>query len=147
MLWEDLKRNAEHGWTLTLLSKALKAQDKFADAALVDARFAKSWKGAAPVPHDIGAGVAMAHLISTALAPVISLAEVTLPNGVRLQYRRQGPESGPALILLHGYSDSSLSFSAHHAAAPAGAARDRRRSPRPWRFRQAGRRLSDDRFR
>ena len=52
----------------------------------------------------------MAHFISTALAPVISLAEVTLANGVRLQYRRQGPESGPALILLHGYSDSSLSF-------------------------------------
>ena len=47
VLWEDLKRNAEHGWTLTLLSTALKAQDKFADAALVDARFAKSWKGVA----------------------------------------------------------------------------------------------------
>ena len=45
VLWEDLKRNAEHGWTLTLLSKALKAQDKFTDAALIDARFAKSWKG------------------------------------------------------------------------------------------------------
>ena len=45
VLWEDLKRNAEHGWTLMLLSKALKAQDKFADAALVDARFDKSWRG------------------------------------------------------------------------------------------------------
>ena len=49
VLWEDLKRNAEHGWTLALLSKALKAQDKTADAALIDARFTKSWKGAAPV--------------------------------------------------------------------------------------------------
>jgi predicted Zn-dependent protease len=49
VLWEDLKRNAEHGWTLTLLSKALKAQNKMSDAALVDARFARSWKGAAPV--------------------------------------------------------------------------------------------------
>jgi tetratricopeptide (TPR) repeat protein len=49
VLWEDLKRNAEHGWTLTLLSTALKAQNKSADAALVDARFAKSWKGVAPV--------------------------------------------------------------------------------------------------
>jgi tetratricopeptide (TPR) repeat protein len=46
VLWEDLKRNAEHGWTLALLSKALKAQNKLSDAALVDARFAKSWKGA-----------------------------------------------------------------------------------------------------
>jgi len=45
VLWEDLKRNAEHGWTLALLSKALKAQNKLSDAALIDARFAKSWKG------------------------------------------------------------------------------------------------------
>jgi pimeloyl-ACP methyl ester carboxylesterase len=52
----------------------------------------------------------MAHVVNTALVPAISLAEVTLANGLRLQYRRQGPESGPALILLHGYSDSSLSF-------------------------------------
>jgi non-heme chloroperoxidase len=44
------------------------------------------------------------------LAPVISLGQVTLPGGVRLQYRRQGPQRGPAMILLHGYSDSSLSF-------------------------------------
>ena len=46
VLWEDLKRNPEHGWTLALLSKALKLQDKSQDAALIDARFAKSWKGA-----------------------------------------------------------------------------------------------------
>ena len=26
VLWEDLKRNPEHGWTLALLSKALKLQ-------------------------------------------------------------------------------------------------------------------------
>ena len=46
VLWEDLKRNPEHGWNLALLSKALKLQGKSADAALVDGRFAKSWKGA-----------------------------------------------------------------------------------------------------
>jgi predicted Zn-dependent protease len=46
VLWEDLKRNPEHGWNLSLLSKALKMQNKTADAALIDARFAKSWKGA-----------------------------------------------------------------------------------------------------
>ncbi|HEX6164846.1 MAG TPA: hypothetical protein VFZ31_15870 [Vicinamibacterales bacterium] len=46
VLWEDLKRNPEHGWNLALLSKALKKQNKLEDAALVDARFAKSWQGA-----------------------------------------------------------------------------------------------------
>ena len=46
VLWEDLKRNPEHVWTLRLLSKALKAQGKDADAALIDARLAKSAKEA-----------------------------------------------------------------------------------------------------
>ena len=45
VLWEDLKRNPEHGWNLALLSKALKKQGKTADAAAIDARLAKSWKG------------------------------------------------------------------------------------------------------
>jgi tetratricopeptide (TPR) repeat protein len=50
VLWEDLKRNAEHGWTLALLAQALKAQGKSQEAALIDVRFAKSWRGAGPLP-------------------------------------------------------------------------------------------------
>jgi tetratricopeptide (TPR) repeat protein len=46
VLWEDLKRNPDHVWNLALLSKALKAQNKSADAELIDARLAKSLKGA-----------------------------------------------------------------------------------------------------
>lgn len=42
VLWEDLKRNPEHVWTLRLLSKALRAQNKEAEAALIEARLAKS---------------------------------------------------------------------------------------------------------
>lgn len=45
VLWEDLKRNPEHGWTLQLLSQALRAQNKHEEAALTDARFRKSWQG------------------------------------------------------------------------------------------------------
>ena len=45
VLWEDLKRNPEHVWNLSLLSKALRMQNKTADAALIDARLAKSSKG------------------------------------------------------------------------------------------------------
>ena len=45
VLWEDLKRNPEHVWNLSLLSKALRLQNKSADAALIDARLAKSSKG------------------------------------------------------------------------------------------------------
>ena len=45
VLWEDLKRNPEHVWNLSLLSKALRLQNKTTDAALIDGRLAKSSKG------------------------------------------------------------------------------------------------------
>jgi tetratricopeptide (TPR) repeat protein len=46
VLWEDLKRNPEHVWNLTLLAKALRLQNKTADALLIEARLAKSSRGA-----------------------------------------------------------------------------------------------------
>jgi non-heme chloroperoxidase len=36
---------------------------------------------------------------------------ITLRSGITLHYRAQGPATGPALILLHGFTDSSFSFS------------------------------------
>lgn len=38
-------------------------------------------------------------------------AQVVLAGGVRLNYVHGGPEHGPAVIMLHGYTDSSFSFS------------------------------------
>ena len=44
--WEDLKRNAESGWSLAGLLKALKAQGKSQEAGLVEARLRKAWRDA-----------------------------------------------------------------------------------------------------
>ena len=44
--WEDLKRNAESGWSLAGLLEVLKAQGKKDQAALVAARLQKAWRGA-----------------------------------------------------------------------------------------------------
>ena len=44
VLWDDLKRNPEHGWTLSLLARALRAQDKNDQAAEIDARLKQSWR-------------------------------------------------------------------------------------------------------
>jgi tetratricopeptide (TPR) repeat protein len=44
--WEDLKRNAESGWSLSGLLTALKAQGKNEEATLVAARLAKAWQAA-----------------------------------------------------------------------------------------------------
>ncbi len=41
--WEDLRRNRENGWALYGLTKALEAQGKIEQAALVKARFEKAW--------------------------------------------------------------------------------------------------------
>ena len=49
VLWEDLKRNPDHVWNLSLMAKALRMQNKSAEAALIDARLAKS-SGAATTP-------------------------------------------------------------------------------------------------
>lgn len=38
-------------------------------------------------------------------------AQVVLPGGLRLNYVQGGPADGPAVLLLHGMSDSSFSFS------------------------------------
>jgi non-heme chloroperoxidase len=53
----------------------------------------------------------MVHFAATAVEPVTSDASVRLANGVRLHYARQGPAYGRAIVFLHGYSDSSFSFS------------------------------------
>lgn len=43
--------------------------------------------------------------------PVTSLELVRLSNGVTLNVATQGPKTGPAVVMLHGYSDSWFSFS------------------------------------
>jgi len=53
----------------------------------------------------------MVHFVGTALLPQTSYADVNLANGIRLHYAHQGPRFGPAIVMLHGYSDSSHSFS------------------------------------
>ncbi len=41
--WDDLRRNPENGWSLSGLARAIRAQGRDADAALVEARLAKAW--------------------------------------------------------------------------------------------------------
>lgn len=51
VFWEDLKKNAESGWTLMGLVKALNAQGKTADAAIAEARLRKAWAASELLSH------------------------------------------------------------------------------------------------
>jgi pimeloyl-ACP methyl ester carboxylesterase len=45
------------------------------------------------------------------VATAFDHAQVVLAGGVRVNYVHGGPVDGPAVIMLHGYTDSSFSFS------------------------------------
>lgn len=106
VFWEDLKRFPENGWSLFGLTQALKAQGKKEDAAMAEARFNKAWKNA-----DVKPAVPTVPTPSAAAGGGDALASARLKSGLTLRYHEQGPRTGPAVIMLHGYSDSSFSFS------------------------------------
>ena len=44
--WQDLEQNRENGWSLFGLMQSLRAQGKEEQAAVIEKRFRKAWKGA-----------------------------------------------------------------------------------------------------
>jgi tetratricopeptide (TPR) repeat protein len=40
---EDLRRNPNNGWSLFGLSQSLRAQDKLAEASIIELRFQRAW--------------------------------------------------------------------------------------------------------
>jgi len=112
---EDLRRHPETGWALVGLRDSLAGQGKTAEGAEADARFRKAWARAdfplesSRIMTPASSGTRSTENISGGTAGVAR--DARLANGLRLRYVERGPANAPAVIMLHGYSDSSFSFS------------------------------------
>jgi non-heme chloroperoxidase len=65
----------------------------------------------AQLPTGAAESVAATIAPTAARAAALRFADVDLPTGVRLRVAEQGPPGGECVVLLHGYSDSSHSWS------------------------------------
>ena len=113
---EDLRRHPETGWALVGLRDSLAGQGKTAEAADADARFREAWARADFVLTSSRImsprGVAVDSTTDPAAAAAgVKFHQAQLPGGVRIRYAERGPANGPAVVMLHGYSDSWFSFS------------------------------------
>lgn len=94
---EDLRWMRESGWSLAGLERSLRAQGKTAEADAIAKRLKEAWKYA-----DVSPFVA---------APRIRFRSAVLPTGARLHLAETGDPAGPAVVMIHGYSDSWFSWS------------------------------------
>jgi pimeloyl-ACP methyl ester carboxylesterase len=105
---EEIARHPRNGRALFGLAESLRKQGKDSSARMVQGEFETAWQNAdtkLTVESLIGVQPKL-----TASSDV-QFSDVSLKTGVRLRYGYQGDANGEPIILLHGYSDSSFSYS------------------------------------
>ncbi|MGQ0542141.1 MAG: alpha/beta fold hydrolase [Blastocatellia bacterium] len=102
---KEIDKNPKNGRALFGLAEALAKQGKETSAALVRKEFEAAWKNAdTKLSADVFAGKKVA-------AGDVKKNRIKLKNGLMMSYVESGPADGPVLVLLHGITDSSLSYS------------------------------------
>ncbi|HEX8195165.1 MAG TPA: alpha/beta fold hydrolase [Pyrinomonadaceae bacterium] len=138
---EEIEKHPRNGRALFGLVESLKRQKKDSAARFVQSEFEKAWEKAdtklraenlagesnttktVVKSNGISNSGPSVEIVKTSLnsagdinhnshnAPNLTFSDVKLKTGVRLHYGEQGDKNGKAVILLHGYSDSSFSYS------------------------------------
>jgi pimeloyl-ACP methyl ester carboxylesterase/tetratricopeptide (TPR) repeat protein len=100
----ELKKHPRNGRALFGLAESLKKQGNSGDAEKARQEFDKSWA-------DADTKLRPEDLLGLAHTNLPRYGDISLETGVRLRYAEQGDENGLPVILLHGYGDSSVSYS------------------------------------
>jgi non-heme chloroperoxidase len=110
---EELKKHPRNGRALFGLAESLKRQGKEAEARAVEREFEKVWARADTklTGKELFGAEGETARSAEGGAQGLRFADVSLKTGVRLRYAEAGAADAPPVILLHGYTDSSFSFS------------------------------------
>ena len=107
----EIAKHLRNGRALFGLIESLKKQGKTISAQMVQPELEKAWADAdTKINVESLAGIASKGSKTVALNE-LKYSDVKLKNGVRLHYGEQGDPNGRPVIMLHGYTDSSFSYS------------------------------------
>jgi pimeloyl-ACP methyl ester carboxylesterase/tetratricopeptide (TPR) repeat protein len=109
----EIEKHPRNGRALFGLAESLRKQGKTSSAQMVQNEFEMAWKDAdtkLTVESLIGVQPKKAAAGSSTASDV-RYSHASLRTGVRLRYAVQGDPGGESIILLHGYTDSSFSYS------------------------------------
>jgi pimeloyl-ACP methyl ester carboxylesterase len=110
----EILRQPRNGRALFGLAESLRKQGKEAAAKSVQGEFEKAWQFAdTKLTAASLAGMASSDSGSSSMAGSgeVEFSSLILKTGVRLHYAYKGDPSGTPVIMLHGFTDSWVSFS------------------------------------
>ena len=108
----EIAKHPRNGRALFGLAESLRKQNKTSSAQMVQSEFETAWQNA-DTKLSVEALIGVQPKSSAANGPAsnVRFTNVSLKTGVRLRYGYQGDPNGEPIILLHGYTDSSVSYS------------------------------------
>ena len=109
----EIEKRPRNGRALFGLAESLRKQGKTSSAQMVQNEFEAAWQNADTKLTVEGLTGVQPKPVATVYRPAsdVQFSNVMLRTGVRLRYAHQGERGGEPIIMLHGYSDSWMSYS------------------------------------
>jgi pimeloyl-ACP methyl ester carboxylesterase len=108
----EIAKHPRNGRALFGLVESLKRQNKTSSAQMVEREFKDAWQTAdTQLRVEDLAGMSLKDDKAATNQTTQRTGDVKLKTGVRIRYVEQGDPNGTPVIMLHGYTDSSYSYS------------------------------------